>query len=124
MLRIVICHCHLSTVPVQHHHAHIASVMADNLLDNRKVIGIAFDGTGLGTDGNLWGGEFLIADYVDFKRFAHLKYIPLPGGEKAIKEPWRIAFSYLYSIFGNELWELDINFVKKLDRKTVKFYGK
>ncbi len=110
----------LSTIPIQHHHAHIASVMADNMLDNRKVIGIAFDGTGLGTDGNLWGGEFLIADYVDFKRFAHLKYIPLPGGEKAIKEPWRIAFSELYSIFGNKLWELDINFVKKLDKKKSK----
>ena len=59
-------HSSLTTIPVQHHHAHIASVMADNLLDNRKVIGIAFDGTGLGSDGNLWGGEFLIADYVDF----------------------------------------------------------
>ncbi len=113
-------HSSFTTVAVQHHHAHIASVMADNLLNNRRVIGVAFDGTGLGSDGNLWGGEFLIADYKDFKRFAHLKYIPLPGGEKAIKEPWRIAFSYLYSIFGDGLWRLDINFVKKLDKKKSK----
>lgn len=114
----------LSTFPVQHHHAHIASVMADNMLKNKKVIGVAFDGTGLGLDGNLWGGEFLVADYKDFKRVAHFKYIPLPGGEKAIKEPWRMAFSYLYSIFGNELWKLDVNFVKKLDRKKCKILRK
>lgn len=114
----------LFSVPIQHHHAHIASVMADNMLDNRKVIGIAFDGTGLGSDGNLWGGEFLIADYADFKRIAHFKYVPLPGGGQAIKESWRIAFSYLYSIFGNELWKLDINFVKKLDKKKSKVLQK
>jgi len=114
----------LSTVSVQHHHAHIASVMADNLLDNRKVIGIAFDGTGLGLDGKLWGGEFLVADYKEFKRIAHFKYVSLPGGEKAIKEPWRVAFSYLYSIFGNELWKLDINFIKKLDKKKSRVLQK
>ncbi|MDD5454880.1 MAG: carbamoyltransferase HypF [Candidatus Ratteibacteria bacterium] len=116
--------CHLSSVPIQHHHAHIASVMADNMLRNQKVIGIAFDGTGLGSDGNLWGGEFLLADYKDFKRVGHFKYIPLPGGEKAIKEPWRIAFSELYSIFGNKLWKLDINFVKKLDKGKCKILQK
>ncbi|MBU1767761.1 MAG: carbamoyltransferase HypF, partial [Candidatus Omnitrophica bacterium] len=138
---LITVHSPLTTIPIQHHHAHIASVMADNMLDNRKVIGVAFDGTGLGLDlparlpigcgqasqqagGNLWGGEFLIADYVDFKRVAHFKYIPLPGGEKAIKEPWRIAFSYLYSIFGDELWGLNIDFVKKLDKKKSKVLQK
>jgi hydrogenase maturation protein HypF len=71
-------------VEVQHHHAHIAACMADNGLDNRRVIGLAFDGTGYGTDGTIWGGEVLIADYAGFERFAHLEYLPLPGGDTAI----------------------------------------
>jgi hydrogenase maturation protein HypF len=79
---------------VQHHHAHIASCMAENLLDE-KVIGITLDGTGFGTDGNSWGGEFFITDRVDFQRVAHFEYIPMPGGDKVISEPWRMAFSYL-----------------------------
>ncbi|MDO8747333.1 MAG: carbamoyltransferase HypF, partial [Thermodesulfovibrionales bacterium] len=80
----------LSFYGIQHHYAHIASVMAENGI-KRKVIGVAFDGTGYGTDGNLWGSEFLIADTDDFKRAGHFKYIPLPGGETAIREPWRVA---------------------------------
>ncbi|HIE44219.1 MAG TPA: carbamoyltransferase HypF, partial [Candidatus Omnitrophica bacterium] len=111
-------------LPVQHHHAHIASVMADNLLDNRKVIGIAFDGTGLGSDGNLWGGEFLIADYSNFQRIAHLKYIPLPGGEKAIKEPWRIAASYLYCTFGEKFFNFNIDFIRRIDKNKWKILQK
>jgi len=75
---------------VQHHHAHIASCMAENLLKNQKVIGVAFDGTGLGSDNTLWGAEFLICDYKSFIRAAHLKEIALIGGEKAILEPWRL----------------------------------
>ena len=67
--------------------------MAEHGLKN-KVIGVAFDGTGYGTDGNLWGGEFLIADAAGFERAAQFKYIPLPGGEAAIREPWRTAVSY------------------------------
>ncbi len=90
----------LPLILVQHHHAHIASLLAEKQID-REVIGVAFDGSGLGSDGNIWGGEFLIADQVRFKRVAHLRYIPLPGGEAAIKEPWRMALSYLYEIYGD-----------------------
>lgn len=79
---------------LQHHYAHIGSVMAEHGL-KEKVIGVAFDGTGYGTDGKLWGGEFLVCDIHGFERLAHLNYIPLPGGQKAIKEPWRIAVSAL-----------------------------
>jgi hydrogenase maturation protein HypF len=79
---------------VQHHHAHLASCMAENLLSG-PVIGITFDGTGYGTDGAVWGGEFLVGDYCGFQRFAHFRYVGMPGGEKAIREPWRMAASYL-----------------------------
>ena len=83
----------LGQIGVQHHHAHIASCMAENHLDGR-VIGVAFDGTGYGLDGAIWGGEFLIAGYADFERRAHLRYIPLAGGDTAIREPWRSALGY------------------------------
>lgn len=92
-------------VGVQHHFAHIASCLADNSVDE-SVIGVAFDGTGYGLDGNIWGGEFLIGGLRNFKRAAHFKYIPMPGGESAIKEPWRMAFSYLYYAFGEKALEL------------------
>ncbi len=69
----------IKLVPVQHHHAHIASCLAENGITD-KVIGVALDGTGYGTDGNIWGGEFLVADFKDFTRLAHLEYLPLPGG--------------------------------------------
>src|SRR3990172_414781 len=81
-------------VGVQHHHAHIASCMADNGLDNRQLIGLSFDGTGYGTDGAIWGGEVLLASYTDFERFAHLEYLPLPGSDSAIRHPWRISVGY------------------------------
>jgi len=83
-------------IPVQHHHAHIASCMAENNhKGDRSVIGVAFDGTGLGSDGAIWGGEFLIANYKSFDRAAHLAYIPLPGGDAATRKPARVAFSHL-----------------------------
>ncbi len=86
----------ISLVGVQHHHAHIASCMADNgLADNEPVIGVSFDGTGYGTDGAIWGGEFLVADYTDFERAFHLAYCPLPGGDAAIRNPYRTALSWL-----------------------------
>jgi len=94
-------------VGVQHHHAHIASVLAEHSL-NQKVIGVAFDGTGYGTDGTLWGGEFLVADCQDFVRVGHCKYLPLPGGAKAIKEPWRIAAWVLYNLYGTKFAAFDI----------------
>jgi len=79
---------------VLHHHAHIASCMAENGLKNKKVIGVAFDGTGLGADNTLWGGEFLVCDYKSFTRFGHLKNIPLIGAEKAILEPIRLLAAW------------------------------
>ncbi len=92
----------------QHHHAHIASCMADRLVqDNMPVIGIAFDGTGYGEDGAIWGGEFLVSSYTQFQRFAHLQYIRLPGGDKAIREPWRIALSWLHEL--NLEWSDDLS---------------
>jgi hydrogenase maturation protein HypF len=103
-------------VGVQHHHAHIASCMAENHLDER-VIGFALDGTGYGTDGRIWGGEVLVADYFGFERAAHFEYIPLPGGAAAIHEPWRMAVSYLFHNFGREFFQLPIPFVKNLDKK-------
>lgn len=85
-------------IGIQHHHAHIVACMAEHSLEE-EVIGIAFDGTGYGIDGKLWGGEFFICDKERFKRLAHLNYVALPGGEGAIREPWKIAISYLYDIF-------------------------
>jgi len=80
---------------VQHHHAHICSVLAEHGWGDRPVIGIAFDGTGFGSDGAVWGGEVLIARYRDFSRFAHLGYVPLPGGDAAVERPYRMALSHL-----------------------------
>lgn len=86
-------------IQVQHHHAHLASCLADNGLDE-DVLGVICDGTGLGTDGNLWGMEFLLGNYEEFFRLAHLEYVPLPGGEQAVKEPLRMTISYLYKYLG------------------------
>lgn len=92
----------LPCVAIQHHHAHIASCMAENGL-SAKVIGLSFDGTGYGSDGTVWGGEFLVADFAGFERTAHFATVELPGGEAAINEPWRMAVSYLYAAFGEKL---------------------
>jgi hydrogenase maturation protein HypF len=89
-------------IGVQHHHAHIASCMAENHLRG-KVIGVAFDGTGFGTDGKIWGGEFLVADFAGFTRRAHLRYVPMPGGDAAVRQPWRMALSYLRDAFGPQI---------------------
>jgi hydrogenase maturation protein HypF len=105
-------------VGVQHHHAHIASCMAENHLEG-KVIGIALDGTGYGTDGNIWGGEVLLADYGGFERAAHFAYVRMPGGAGAIQEPWRMAVSYLARHFGDAFLDLPIPFVEQLDRRRV-----
>ncbi|RLC64964.1 MAG: carbamoyltransferase HypF [Chloroflexi bacterium] len=89
----------IKLIPVQHHYAHIVSCMADNGLDS-PVIGVALDGTGLGVDGNIWGGEFLVADYRNFRRVGHLEYLPLPGGDAAIKRPYRTAIAYILTLLG------------------------
>ena len=84
----------LEALGVQHHHAHIASCLADNG-ETGPVIGVAFDGTGFGPDGTIWGGEFLVADLAEFSRGGHLAPVPMPGGAAAIRQPWRMAAAYL-----------------------------
>jgi hydrogenase maturation protein HypF len=101
-------------IEVQHHHAHIVSCMVENHIRD-KVIGVAFDGTGYGTDGTIWGGEFLISDWKGFDRAAHLKAFRLPGGDVAVEKPYRTAFSYLYTIYGDDYQKLDLPFNKRLD---------
>lgn len=112
----------LEKIGVQHHHAHIASCMAENGLRG-KVIGVAMDGTGYGTDGKIWGGEFLVADYGGFERRAHLRYVPLAGGDAAVRQPWRPALAYLADTFGAaaEFPELAIwRDVPETQRKVVR----
>ena len=89
-------------VRVQHHRAHIAACLADNgrALDAGPVIGVVFDGTGYGDDGAVWGGEWFVGGYDGFERVAHLEYLPLPGGDAAIRNPWRIAVAYLHTLLG------------------------
>jgi hydrogenase maturation protein HypF len=91
----------VAKIGVQHHHAHVASCMAENGLEG-PVIGVAFDGLGYGTDGAIWGGEFLIADLASYKRAAHFRYIPLAGGDTAIRQPWRAALSYTLDALGSD----------------------
>jgi len=102
-------------IGVQHHHAHLASCMAENQL-NDPVIGLIMDGTGYGTDGILWGGEILIGDYLEFQRYAHFEPMPLPGGSAAIKAPWRTAVAYLQNTFG----ELpDLPFLENINSSPI-----
>ncbi len=105
-------------VGVQHHHAHVAACMAENHL-HEKVIGFALDGTGYGTDGRIWGGEVLLADFCGFERVAHLAYVPLPGGEAAIREPWRMAISYLAQHFGREFLDRPIPLLGEIGGSSI-----
>jgi hydrogenase maturation protein HypF len=109
----------MQAIGVQHHHAHIASCMAENHLEGR-VIGFALDGTGYGIDGRIWGGEVLLADYLDFERAAHLAYVPLPGGAAAIREPWRMAVSHLWASFGPDLLTLPIPFFRQIPQTRIR----
>jgi hydrogenase maturation protein HypF len=108
----------LPRIGVQHHHAHIASCMAENGIAG-KVIGVAFDGTGFGLDGKIWGGEFLIADFAGFERRAHFRYVALAGGDTAVREPWRLALSYLLDTFGARLSSLDLPLWRRVPPKKI-----
>lgn len=106
----------IQTIAVQHHHAHLAACMSENQL-TEPVIGIIMDGTGYGTDGTIWGGEILIGDYKNFDRFAHFEPMPLPGGDAAIKSPWRTAVSYLHKTFNGSIPNLP--FIDNHDIKPI-----
>jgi hydrogenase maturation protein HypF len=105
-------------IGIQHHHAHIASCMAENHLCQR-VIGVAWDGTGYGTDGRIWGGEFLVADLAGFERRAHFRYVPLPGGDAAIRQPWRAALSYIEDTFGPHSLPASLPIWETIPAKTI-----
>jgi hydrogenase maturation protein HypF len=109
-------------VQVQHHHAHVAACMAEHQLEG-QVLGLAFDGTGYGPDGTVWGGEALAADLAGYERLAHLAYAPMPGSAAAIREPWRMGLAYLEQTFGEAFWDLDLPFLRDLDRGRAKVVG-
>jgi len=102
----------VETIGVQHHHAHIASCLADNRRAE-SVIGLALDGTGYGDDGAIWGCEVLTCDFAGYRRAAHLRYMPLPGGAAAVREPWRMAAVYLQAAFGAGADDLGLDFVDR-----------
>ncbi|MEN8224234.1 MAG: carbamoyltransferase HypF [Bacteroidota bacterium] len=108
----------LKTMGVQHHHAHIASCMAEHGLDE-AVIGISFDGVGLGTDNHIWGGEFLLTELHDFERKTYLDYTAMPGGDMATKEPWRMALSHLIKTYGDDYKKLDLPFLKEIPDEKI-----
>ncbi len=110
-------------IGIQHHHAHVASCMADNGITG-DVIGVAMDGLGFGLDGKFWGCEFMIASLETFQRVAHLQYLPMPGGSKAIREPWRMAATYLQHAYGKDFVNLDLDFSKRLDFQIWKVLEK
>lgn len=115
----------LPLIQVQHHHAHIAACMADNnmALDEEPVIGVAFDGLGFGDDGTLWGGEFLLADYQQYKRLAQLKPVALPGASQAMRQPWRNTWAQLNAAFGWHTFTQEhasLELCKTLNKKPVK----
>jgi len=101
---------------VQHHHAHLAAVMAENGVTER-CLGIILDGTGYGTDGTVWGGELLLGEFGAFERLSWLETVPMPGGEAAIKEPWRMALSWLVAAYGDVLEKLELPLLDRIGRE-------
>jgi hydrogenase maturation protein HypF len=106
-------------IGVQHHHAHVASVMLENGIRD-KVLGVALDGAGYGEDGKVWGCEFLLADYHEYERRGHLDYIQMPGGDRAVKEPYRMAFSWLFRAYGERVLDLKLDLLRRHDRAKLK----
>jgi hydrogenase maturation protein HypF len=109
----------LPPIGVQHHHAHIASCMADNGIEGR-VIGVALDGTGYGTDGKIWGGEFLVCDFTGFERRGHLRYVPLAGGDTAVRQPWRSALAWLRESFGERALDLPLPVFRDIPAQHIR----
>lgn len=114
-----LAHTGVRLVPVQHHHAHIVSCMAEHRIEN-QVLGLSFDGTGYGTDGRIWGGELLIADLESFSRPMHMAYVPMPGGDAAIREPWRMAVSYLFDAFGDGFENRNLDLFKSIPGNKIR----
>lgn len=110
-------------VQVQHHHAHLASCMAENGLSG-KTIGVIFDGTGYGTDGTIWGGEFLLGDFEGFERVGHLRPMLLLGGDQAVKEPIRVAMLLLVETFGDRVAEIDVPAIRGLSEQRREVFSK
>jgi hydrogenase maturation protein HypF len=108
----------LPHIQVQHHHAHVVSCMAEHKLGG-DVIGLGFDGTGYGPDGTIWGGEILIASSREFKRIGHLAPVAMPGSTAAIKEPWRMAVSYLQHTFGDDFQNLDLPVLGEIEMERI-----
>lgn len=108
----------MPVVRVQHHHAHIASCMADNNV-KEPVIGVAFDGTGLGDDGTIWGGEFMVCDFNGYRRMTHLPYIALPGGDLVTHEPWRTALSLVMKVIKDEDFIFHLPFLRKIQHEKI-----
>lgn len=111
----------LPKMAVQHHHAHMASCMAENRLDG-NVIGVIFDGAGFGLDGNIWGGEFLLGNYRTAERRGHFRYVPLPGGDAAVRETFRMAIAYLHDFCGEALFDLPLPFLGSLEEREKKLF--
>jgi len=108
----------LTHLRVQHHHAHVlAPLLEHGILPRKKVLGVAWDGYGYGEDGAAWGGEFLLADYGSYQRFAHFKNVPLPGGDLAAKQPWRMALAYLWSAYGLDYPGVKV--ISRIERRKI-----
>ncbi|OPZ63911.1 MAG: Carbamoyltransferase HypF [bacterium ADurb.Bin478] len=103
---------------MQHHHGHLVSVMAENHI-TQPCIGVILDGSGYGLDGTVWGGEVLIGDARSCNRFAWLQPVPMPGGEAAIRQPWRMTAAYLYAVYGDDLLQLDSPLIHRQPKQEL-----
>lgn len=110
-------------IAVQHHHAHMASCMAENRLEG-EVIGIIFDGAGFGLDGNIWGGEFLLGGYRSFQRRGHFRYVPMPGGDAAAREPFRMAISHIHDLCGEGVLDISLPCLAGVPARDKKLFVK